>query len=143
MRYISEPLSSHKFCITGAHLSQLSLKVGGRAAPGPPPPSFLLSITTPAGRRRTLPAPPRPPPFPGSVALAPRARRWVRCGVVPASHDLMLSWAPHRTCPGFGPAGWEENQLSQPSRADPGLRRNSQMPRPHLALSKQHSSTAF
>ena len=143
MRYISEPLSSHKFCITGAHLSQLSLKVGGRAAPGPPPLTFLLSITTPAGHQRALPAPPSPPPFPGSVALAPTARRWVRCGAVPASHDLMLSWAPHRTRPGFGPAGWEENQLSRPSRADPGRRRNSRMPRPHLALSKQHSSAAI
>lgn len=40
MRYISEPLSSHKFCITGAHLSWPSLKVGGRAALGPPPPPF-------------------------------------------------------------------------------------------------------
>ena len=111
MRYISEPLSSHKFCITGAHLSRPSPKVGGRAAPGPPPPPSLLSITTPAvdGLFKFLPAPllsllwwlwlPQPTGGPG-------------VGVVPAAHDLMLSWAPHRTCPGFGSAGGEEHQLS-------------------------------
>ena len=62
--------------------------------------------------RWTLRVPPSPSPFPALVALTPTAQGGPGVGVVPAAHDPMLSWAPHRTHPGFGPAGGEEHQLS-------------------------------
>lgn len=95
-----EPLSSHKFCTTWAHFSRSSLKVGGHAGPGPSPPTFLLSITGRRPQAFQTPLPQSPCPPPPDCSHSPQMGQVLV--VVPASCDLRLSWAPHRTRPGFG-----------------------------------------
>ena len=142
MRYISEPLSSHKFCITGAHLSWPSLKVGGRAALGPPPPPFSFPSppqlsTGPSSSSQPLSF----PCFGGSGSHSPQVGQVWGWYLPP----MTWCWAGPRTghAQALDQQEGRNTSFPWPSRAAPGSRKNSRTPRPFLALSERHSSTAF